>query len=542
MNLSAVISVVSQDKNLDKNIIINALEQAMLHITQKDLGLDSELEVSYNEETDEIDVFQFRTVVENVTDKQLEMTLEEAKKLDPDSETGDSIGVKLDTSKFGRISAQAAKQIILQKINEAERIRVYNNFKDKKGEVVSGYVRRLERKSIVMDLGQVEAYIPHREQIFGEKFRIKDRIQGYVVDVSQSLKGPQIIISRACNDFLIKLFEQNITEIYDEVVEIVSVARDPGQRSKVSVYSKDSNVDPVGACVGMKGARIQAIVDELNGEKIDIVPWDNDPAVFVCNALSPAVVNKVIVDEDNQSMEIVVSEDQLSLTIGKKGQNVRLAAQLTGWKLDIKSEQRLKKQMESAKSLFNSIENLGEMHVTILMNEGIKSPQDLVEISPRALTRLLNLQDNQAEKIIDDVKNRMIELKDSDEQKALDDLHKDTSHKESSASADSELSITELAKQQKDDRIEVFLKLGGVGEATADALADSGYATVGDLIADSTDEMALKTSLPLAVIKTVQNAADKYMQSQLSKQMQLKDKQADNLEDNEDQTPTGAQE
>ena len=508
MNLSAVISAVSQDKNLDKGVIINALEEAILHAAQKDLGPESELEVAYNEETDDIDLFQFRTVVEKVEDQDLELTLKEAKKLDPDSEMGDSIGVRLDTSRFGRIAAQAAKQIIVQKVGEAERRKVYENYKDRQGEILSGYVRRVDRRNIIVDLGDVEAVIPQREQMFGERFRVKDRIQAYVVEVSSSMKGPQIIMSRASGDFLIKLFEQNVTEIYDQIVEIVSVARDPGHRSKVAVYSRDSSVDPVGACVGMKGARVQNIVNELNGEKIDIVPWENDPAVLVCNALSPAVISKVIMDEENHSMEVVVGEDQLSLAIGRRGQNVRLAAQLTGWKLDIKSEVSLEKQMESFKAVLSSIEGLGEMHVSILINEGIKTPEDLAQTSERVLTRLLNLEEELAQQVIAAAEVKVQELAESSEA-----VGEEFSLEEASAAPEqSQNREAEMAAERKKERMALFLNLEGVGEATADALADSGYGTIGDLIADSPEEVMAKTDLPIAVVKTVQIAADKYMQ------------------------------
>jgi len=507
LNLSAVIAAVSQDKNLDRSVIIDALEQAILHAAQKDFGPESELEVAYNESTEEIDLFQFRTVVEEVEDKDLHLTLEEAQKLDPGSEMGDSIGVRLDTSRFGRIAAQAAKQIIMQKVNQAERHKIYERFKDRKGEILSGYVRRIERRNIIVDLGQVEAVIPAREQLFGERFRVKDRIQAYVIDVSSSLKGPQIILSRAVNEFLEKLFEQNVTEIYDQIVEIISVARDPGHRAKVAVYSRDSSVDPVGACVGMKGARIQIIVNELGGEKIDVVPWDNDPAVFVCDALSPAVVSKVIVDEDNHSMEIIVAEDQLSLAIGRRGQNVRLAAQLTGWKLDIKSEVSLEKQMESFKAILSSIEGLGEMHAGILINEDIKTPQELSQISTRALIRLLNLDEEVAEAIIEAAKTKAHELSQTTTTETQEFSVQDTS-----ASPDMVVdNEKELQAKRKKERMELFLKLKGVGEATADALANAGYATIGDLIADSNDEIVMKTELPIAVVKTVIIAADKYM-------------------------------
>lgn len=509
MELSGVISVVSKDKNLDKGIIIEALEQAVLHAARRDFGAEADLEATYNEDTDEIDLFQFRTVVENVEDTSVEVTMEEARKLDPDSEMGDSIGVKLETAKFGRIAAQSAKQIIVQKVREAERFQIYEEFKDRKGEIMSGYVRRFERREIIVDLGNTEAVIPIKEQMQGERFKVKDRIQGYVVDIKKASRGPQIIMSRAHNEFLSKLFEQNVTEIYDGIVEIKAVARDPGLRSKIAVYSRDSSVDPVGACVGMKGARVQAIVNELNGEKIDIVTWENDPARLVCNALAPAVVNKVIVDEDSNSMEVVVADDQLSLAIGRRGQNVRLAAHLTGWKLDIKSEARLEEQMEGVRTVLASIEGLGEMHAGILVNEGIKTPAELAELSPRVLVRVLNLDEDVAESVIKAAGEKAEEI-------AAEAQITDTAeYRAEDASAAPALEVEDedsVADNERNERIAMFLQLGGVGDAAAHALADAGYKTIGDVIADHPEEVAGKTGLPLGVARTVQMAADRFMQ------------------------------
>lgn len=510
--LSGVITSVSRDKNLDKSVIIDALEQAILHAARRDFGTNADLEASYNEDMDEIELFQFRTVVmdevESVDDT--EITLVEAKKLDPETEVGDALGIKINTGKFGRIAAQSAKQIIVQKVRDAERAQVFDEFKERVGEILSGHVRRMERNDIIIDLGRVEAVIPSREQMHGERFRAKDRIQGYVVEIKRSSRGPQVVMSRAHPGFLIRLFEQHVTEIYDGIVSIESAARDAGLRSKIAVYSKDSSVDPVGACVGMKGARVQAVVQELNGEKIDIVPWDKDPAKLVCNALAPAVVSKVIVDDERHAMEVIVAEDQLSLAIGKRGQNVRLAAQLTGWRLDIKSEAKLEEQMAGVKAILASIEGLGAMHAGILVHEGIKTPADLAEISPRILGRLLNLDEDDAEKVISAAKEKAAELDcgeviDTEEYSAED-------------AAAAPVFEDDSAKKVEDDirkeRVDVFLKLRGVGEATAYALADAGYGTIGDIIADSADEVAQKADLSLGIARTVQIAADRYLQEQ----------------------------
>ncbi len=509
--LSGVISAVSRDKNLEKGILIDALEQAVIHAARKDFGINADLEAHYNEELDEIELFQFRTVISNDDveeweDDETKVALVEARKLDPETEIGDSLGVKIDTSRFGRIAAQAAKQIIVQKVRDAERAQIHNEYKDRVGEILSGHVRRFERNDIIVDLGRTEAVIPYREQVPGEKFRVKDRIQAFVVEIKRASRGPQIIMSRANPGFLMRLFEQHVTEIYDGIVSIESAARDPGSRSKIAVYSKDSSVDPVGACVGMKGSRVQAVVQELNGEKIDIVPWDKDPARLVCNALAPAVVSKVIVDEERHAMEVIVAEDQLSLAIGKKGQNVRLAAQLTGWRLDIKSEAKLEEQLAGVRAVLTSIKGLGDMHAGILVHEGIKTPTELAEVSPRALCRLLNLELADAERIIQAAADKARELDRGSIRSTADYSAED---------AGAEPAESLQTKKEVDERrlrIDMFMKLSGVGEATAHALADAGYVTIGDIIADSAEEVAQKADISIGIARTVQIAADRYLQ------------------------------
>ena len=516
-DLGRVISSVSKDKNLDKTIIIDALEQAVLHAARRDYGITADLEAHYNEDSNEIELFQFRTVVENVEDEVLEISIPEANKLDPDSEVGDALGIKIDTNHFGRIAAQSAKQIIVQKVRDAERAQIYEEFKDRTGEILSGHVRRFERNDIIVDLGRTEAIIPYKEQMPTERFRVKDRISGYVLEVKRSSRGPQIIMSRGHPGFLIKLFEQVVTEIYDGIVSIESAARDPGHRSKIAVYSRDNAVDPVGACVGMKGARVQAVVQELNGEKIDIVPWDKDPARLVCNALAPAVVKKVIVDEPGHSMEVIVEDDQLSLAIGKRGQNVRLAAQLTGWRLDIKSEGKLEEELQGAKDVIASIPGLGGMQAEILVNEGIKEPREVAELSARALVRLLNMEDEQAEEVIAAAAEMQPPLPGSEpkvDEEGDEDLTAYSSataephHEEAGAQ-------TKIEEEKRNDRVAMFLQLSGVGEATAYALADGGYGTIGDIIADSPEEVSQKTGLSIGVARTVQIAADRFLQTQV---------------------------
>ena len=513
--LKAVITAVSREKNVDKSVIIDALEQAVIHAARRNHGPTADLEAHYNADTDEIELFQFRTVVEDVQDIDVEVSTAEAAKLDPEAQIGDSIGVKLDKAAFGRIAAQSAKQIIVQKVRDAERLQVYDEFKDRVGEILSGTVRRFERSDIVVDLGRTEAIIPYREQIPTEKYKIKDRIQGYVLEVKRSSRGPQVVMSRAHSGFVIRLFEQNVTEVYDGIVTIESAARDPGFRTKIAVHSRDSAVDPVGACVGMKGARVESVRQELAGEKIDIVPWDADPARFVCNALHPAVVTKVIVDEDNHSMEVIVADDQLSLAIGKRGQNVRLAAQLTGWRLDIKSEARLSQELVGSKELIASIPGIGLMRAEILVNEGIKTVKEVAEMSPRTFVRLLNMDETEANSVVESANEMLAKgINAAGSKKAaaagehdefLANSSADPTRKDAPPAGSS-------YDNARNERISLFLELDGVGEATAHALADAGYGTIGDLVADAAEEVASKSGLSIGIARTVQMAADRYLQ------------------------------
>ncbi|UCE87742.1 MAG: transcription termination/antitermination protein NusA, partial [Deltaproteobacteria bacterium] len=338
--LKREIDQVAKDKGIDRSVIIGALEEAMVQAARRKLGLEKEVEARFNDELGEIELFEFREVVEQVEDESSQIGLEQAHQFDAEAQIGDEIGIKMDTTDFGRIVAQTAKQVIIQRVRDAERDIVYDEYKDRKGDVVNGIVRRFEKGAIIVDLGRAEAILPVKEQVPRENYRPGDRVRAYVLDVNKATRGPQIVLSRACIEMLTKLFEQEVPEMYEGIVTIESCAREPGGRSKIAVASRDSDVDPVGACVGMKGSRVQAVVQELRGERIDIVPWSPDPARYVCSALSPAQVSKVIIDESEKSMDVIVPDDQLSLAIGRRGQNVRLAVQLTGWKIDIKSESK----------------------------------------------------------------------------------------------------------------------------------------------------------------------------------------------------------
>jgi transcription termination/antitermination protein NusA len=354
-NLNHIIDQVVKDKGIDRDVLVDALESAVLSAANKKFRNTRDLEAHFNEEIGEVEVFEFVTVVDEVVDSYKEIDLEEAREVDPDVEVNDSLGMMLEAGSFSRIAAQTAKQVIIQKVREAEREGVYNEFKDRVGEIVNGIVRRYERGDLIVDLGRAEALLPNREQAPRENYRQSDRVRAYISEVKMSAKGPQIILSRTHPGLLVSLFKSEVPEVAEGIVEIKGAVREPGSRAKIAVTSHDIDVDPVGACVGMRGSRVQNVVTELRGERIDIIPWTPDPARFACAALAPADVSRVYIDDDGQSMEIIVPDDQLSLAIGKKGQNVRLAAKLIGWKIDIKSESRAQEE-EQEESTAETVE------------------------------------------------------------------------------------------------------------------------------------------------------------------------------------------
>jgi N utilization substance protein A len=404
-DLGRLIEQLGKDKGIDRAVVVEAIEQGMELAARKKYGTYREIEAKYNEEVGEVELYEFKEVVkdEDFIDEEVEIKMSEALELDPEAQLNDSIGRKLDSGDLGRIAAQTAKQIIMQKVREAERDIIFAEFEQRKGEVASGIARRVERGAIVVDLGRTEAYIPPREQIPGEVYKPGDRIQGYIADVRASTRGPQIIMSRADERYLMKLFEVEVPEIYDGIVEIVAAAREPGQRAKIAVRSKDPSVDPVGACVGMKGSRVQNIVQELRGEKIDIVNWDDDPARFVCNALAPAEISKVFLDEGNKEMEVVVPDSQLSLAIGKKGQNVRLAAKLSGWKLDIMSESNMAQKNAQAIINLMLLPGMTETMAQNIYQSGFSSVQMLAEADVDQITGIAGYDDEEkAQKLVDD--------------------------------------------------------------------------------------------------------------------------------------------
>jgi N utilization substance protein A len=403
--LSRVIEQVGKDKGIDRQVVIDAIMQGMLLAARKKYGTYREIEPQYNEDTGEVELYEFKEVVprEEFIDEEVEIPQDEALKLDPEAQLHDSIGIKIEAKDLGRIAAQMAKQIILQKIRDAEREIIFNEFETRKGEVASGIVRRVEKGMVVVDLGRTEAYLPLREQIPGETYKAGDRVQGYLSEVRQTTRGPQIIMSRADERYLMKLFEQEVPEIYDGIVEIMAAAREPGQRAKIAVRSKDNTVDPVGACVGMKGSRVQNIVQELRGEKIDIVPWNEDITRFACNALAPAEISRVFLDEMNREMEIVVPDTQLSLAIGRRGQNVRLAAKLTHWKIDILSESAASAKASESVTNLLLIPGMSDTMAQNLYQSGFISFSAVAQASQEDIMAIPGYDDpTRAEKLLND--------------------------------------------------------------------------------------------------------------------------------------------
>jgi len=395
--LKRLIEQIGKDKGIDKEIIIEVLETAMLTAAKKKLGLHVDLEARYNEDMGEIEIFQFRTVVEKVLDPDTQISLENARRnLDEEAAPGDSLGMKIEANTFGRIAVQTAKQIIIQKVKDAERDNIYEEYKDRKGEVVNGFVQRFEGGNIIVNFGRAEGVVPPDEQIFRESYRRGERIRAYICDVKRISRGPQIILSRTHPGLVRELFEVEVPEISEGLIEIVNISREPGNRSKISVKTNDKDIDPVGACVGMRGSRVQSVVQELRGEKIDIVPYSDDQIEYVCNALSPAKVEKVTVDDETQSMEVIVPDDQLSLAIGRNGQNVRLAVRLTGWKIDVKCESTDAEEIKEGYKSLMRIPGIGGVTAELLFREGFRNVASLSASSPDMLATIPGISEKKA--------------------------------------------------------------------------------------------------------------------------------------------------
>lgn len=514
-SLLTAIDMVAKEKGIDRTRLVKTVEEAILKAAQSVFGPNRELQATFNEDSGQVDLFQFMTVVDDVSDDEREIALEDAQKAgleaeigeelgfqifwhpndakkaaDQDKEFGDLLMVKQARSSFGRIAAQTAKQVLIQRVRDEERDLIFNEFKDKKGELIKGVVRRFEKgNNLIVDLGRAEGILPFREQTPRETYRPGDRIVALLKDIDREARGPQIILSRADGKLVEKLFESEVPEIYEGIVKIVACAREPGARSKIAVMSRDADVDPVGACVGMKGSRVQAVVQELRGEKIDIVPWDRDPARFVCAAIQPAEVNKVIVNEADGRMELVVPDEKLSLAIGRKGQNVRLAWHLTGWKLDIISESKFKQMEEEAIAQLGRIDGVAEAVARNMYRMGFRALEEVAEATEQELGGIQGVGAENAGKIREAAETTMEKLRQERIQMA---------------SSKSE----PLTDKEK------LLFVRGVGERTVQLLEDAGYRSVEDIMREDEDKLAIKTGLGIKKARDLKKGAEYFLSSE----------------------------
>ena len=433
--LLQIADAVAREKGLSKDSVLEAMEQAIQTAGRRKYGHEHNIRAEIDKKTGEIKLYRVRTVVEVIPEgeeehEQAYIMLKEAKKIDKSLELGGEIKDLLPPIDFGRVAAQTAKQVVLQKVRDFEREKQFDEFKDKVGEIVSGVVKRIEYGNVIVDFGRTEAMIRRDELIPREVFRVGDRIRAYIVDVRREKSGPQIFLSRIHSDFLGKLFAQEVPEIYDGIIEIKAIARDPGSRAKFAVYSKDPSVNPVLSCVGVRGSRVQAVVNELQGEKIDIVPWSPDPATFVVNALSQAEVSKVVIDEAKNRIEVVVPDDQLSLAIGRRGQNVRLASQLVGWSIDILTEavesERRAEEFKTLSTLFVDALNVEEVIAQLLVTEGFTSIEEVAFIPLEDLAAIEGFDENVAQELHNRAQ-AYLENKQKETEQKLKDLGMDAS-------------------------------------------------------------------------------------------------------------------
>ena len=403
LELLQIADAVAREKSISRDIVLASMEDALQKAARSRYGQETEIRVEINPRTGEVRTSRLMLVVDQIENDATQILLVDARKRNPAAQVGDWIAETLPPFDFGRIAAQSAKQVIVQKVREAERDRQYQEYKDRIGEIVNGVVKRVEYGNVIIDLGRGEAIVRRDELIPREMFRPGDRIRAYVYDVRREQRGPQIFLSRTHPQFMAKLFGQEVPEIYDGIIEVKSVARDPGSRAKIAVISRDSSIDPVGACVGMRGSRVQAVVNELQGEKIDIIPWSADAATFIVNALQPAEVVKVVLDEDSARIEVVVPDDQLSLAIGRRGQNVRLASQLTGWDIDIlteaeESERRQKEFLERTNNFMQALD-VDEVVGQLLASEGFRSVEELAYVEATELASIEGFDEETAQEI-----------------------------------------------------------------------------------------------------------------------------------------------
>jgi N utilization substance protein A len=425
LELLQIADAVAREKGIEREVVLQSMEDAYAKVARARYGSETEVKADINPRTGEIKLARLMLVVEQVETDANQMSLVDARRRNPAAEVGDYISEPLPPVEFGRISAQSAKQVIVQKVREAERDRQYDEFKDRIGEIVNGVVKRVEYGNVIVDLGRGEAIVRRDELIPREMFRPGDRIRSYLYDVRREARGPQIFLSRTHPHFMAKLFRQEVPEIYDGIIEVKAVARDPGSRAKIAVISRDSSIDPVGACVGMRGSRVQAVVQELQGERVDIIPWSQNAASFIVNALQPAEVSKVVLDEDTGRIEVVVPDDQLSLAIGRRGQNVRLASQLTGWEIDILTEaeesERRQKEFVERTTAFVAALNVDEVVGQLLASEGFRSVEEVAYVDVNDLASIEGFDLETAEEIQSRARDYLarIESENQDKRRAL---------------------------------------------------------------------------------------------------------------------------
>jgi len=403
LELLQIARAVATEKTIDESIVIEAIEEALQKAARTRYGVENDIRATIDRKTGELTLTRCMTVVEEVENDNQELSLAEGKKIDKTAEIGTVFSDELPPIEFGRVASQTAKQVITQKVREAERARQFAEYKDRIGEVINGIVKRVEYGNVIIDLGRAEAIIRRADGIPRENLQNNERVRAYIYDVREEVRGPQIFLSRAHPDFMSALFSQEVPEVYEGLIEIPTVARDPGSRAKIAVISNDSSIDPVGACVGMRGSRVQAVVSELAGEKIDIIPWSEDPATFIVNALQPAEVAKVVLDEEDQRIEVVVPDEQLSLAIGRRGQNVRLASQLTGWSIDILTEEeeseRRQKEFAERTKVFTQALDVDEVIAQLLATEGFTDVEDIAYVELGEIASIEGFDDDTAEEI-----------------------------------------------------------------------------------------------------------------------------------------------
>ncbi len=427
--LKKAIDQISKDRGIDRDLLVDTLEEAVRSSVVRKYGEHRDIEVSFNEETGEIDVYQFKIVTDDVGDPDTEISLEEAVLHDPGVVLEDEIGFKLKVEDLGRIAAQSAKQVIIQRMRDAEQEIIYEEFKERQGEIISGIIQRRDRMGWIINLGRTEALLPKEEQIPKERFKRGDRVQAYLIEVRKEGRGPQVIVSRSHPDYMAALFKREVPEVDDQTVQIMGIARDPGSRAKVAVYSRDRDVDPVGACVGIRGSRIQNVVQELRGERIDIVVWSPEIATYAAHALAPALISRITVDDEDKLLEVVVPDDQLTLAIGRKGQNVKLASKLLGWKIDIYTESRYS-ELNLGREQLEQLASVAEIPMDRFFRANLENPEQIAITDDEELMEKLSLPQEKVDQIRAAINFLGLAPKptpeeDLDETEAGDDAHAD---------------------------------------------------------------------------------------------------------------------